>query len=44
MRNIRQRYSCKTVSGSKDRVNIAISFDRAVEPSAIRSFKLHSLF
>ena len=29
VRNIRQRYSYKTVSGSKDKVNIAISFDHA---------------
>ena len=29
VRNIRQRYSYKTVSASIDRVNIAVSFDRA---------------
>ena len=29
VRNIRQRYSYETVSGSKYKVNIAISFDRA---------------
>ena len=29
VRNISQRYSYKTVSGSKDKVNISVSFDRA---------------
>ena len=28
--NISQRYSYKTVSGSNDKVNIAVCFDRAV--------------